>query len=105
MSFWDEYDLRMLVPENDGASRAKLKRYLTWHPAKQWTDELALENGGWEELRRTCFHAVGQTYRRSSEAMVGPGREAAWTFTEIDVARNGFMTNPERVAEAFLALD
>ncbi|MEM7688499.1 MAG: alpha/beta fold hydrolase [Pseudomonadota bacterium] len=105
MSFWEEYDLRMLVPEEDAASRAKLKRYLTWHPAKQWTDELQLKNGGWEGLKRTCIHAVGQTYRQSSEAMVGPGREPGWNFVELDVARDGFLTDPRRVAEAFAALD
>lgn len=104
MSFWEEYDLRMLVPKDDARSRALLKRYLTWHPAKQWTDELQLNNGGWEGLKRTCIHAVGQTYRRSSEAMVGPGREPGWNFVELDVARDGFLTDPGRVAEAFDAL-
>lgn len=105
MSFWDEYDVRMLVPEDDARNIALLKRHLTWHPAKQWTDELQLRNGGWDGLQRTCIHAVGQTYRRSSEAMVGPGREPGWNFLELDVARNGFMTDPERVAQALLALD
>ncbi|MEM7701224.1 MAG: alpha/beta fold hydrolase [Pseudomonadota bacterium] len=104
MSFWEEYDLRMLVPEEDARSRAKLKRYLTWHPAKQWTDELQLKNGGWEGLKRTCIHAVGQTYRRSSEAMVGPGRGPGWSFVELDVARDGFLTDPQRVVEAFDAI-
>lgn len=104
MRFWDDYDVQMLVPEDDARNIAVLKRYLTWHPAKQWTDELQLQNGGWDGLRRSCIHAVGQTYRRSSEAMVGPGREPGWNFIELDVARNGFMTNPKRLAAALLAL-
>ena len=104
MSFWEDYEARMLVPEDDKANIARLKKYLTWHPAKQWTDELQLKNGGWEGLKRTCIHAVGQTYRRSSEAMVGPGRGPGWNFMELDVARDGFLTDPKRVAEAFDAL-
>jgi len=104
MSFWEDYPVEMLVPKEDTRNIALLKRYLTWHPAKQWTDELQLKNGGWEGLTRTCIHAVGQTYRSSSEAMVGPGREPGWNFVELDVARNGFMTDPKRVAAALLAL-
>lgn len=104
MSFWDDYPVRMLVQEDDAVNIARLKRYLTWHPAKQWTDELRLENGGWAGLARTCIHAVGQAYRPSSEAMVGPGRGKGWNFVELDVARNGFMTDPARLAKALLAL-
>ncbi|MEO0462428.1 MAG: alpha/beta fold hydrolase [Pseudomonadota bacterium] len=105
MRFWHDYPVEMLVPKDDARNIALLQHYLTWHPAKQWTDELALENGGWEGLTRTCIHAVGQSYRKSSEAMVGPGREPGWNFVELNVARNGFMTDPLRVARALLALD
>jgi pimeloyl-ACP methyl ester carboxylesterase len=104
MSFWEEYPVEMLVPKEDTVNIERLKRYLTWHPAKQWTDELQLKNGGWQGIDRTCIHAVGQTFRRSSEAMVGPGREKGWNFVELDVARNGFMTEPAKVAAALLAL-
>lgn len=104
MRFWDDYEVRMLVPQDDTANIALLRRYLTWHPAKQWTDELQPRNGGWEGLPRTCIHAVGQSYRRSSEAMVGPGRGPGWNFVELDVARNGFMTDPARVADALQTL-
>jgi len=104
MVFWDHYPARMLVPEDDAANIAWLERRLTWHPMKTWLDELTLENGGWEPLSRTCIHAAGQVFAPSSEAMIGPGRGPGWNFIELDVARNGFMTNPDRVAACFEAL-
>ncbi len=104
MRFWEDYPVEMLVPKEDAVNIALLKKHLTWHPAKQWTDQLQLENGGWEGLPRTCIHAVGQKYRPSSEEMVGPGRGKGWNFVELNTARNGFMTDPPRVADALLAL-
>lgn len=59
MEFWQDYPVEMLVPKEDAVNIARLKRFLTWPPAKQSTDELVLENGGWKELPRTCGHAVG----------------------------------------------
>jgi len=38
------------------------------------------------------------------ERMVGPGRGPGWNFIELDVARNGFMTDPDRVTECFASL-
>ncbi|MEQ8517192.1 MAG: alpha/beta hydrolase [Chromatocurvus sp.] len=104
MHFWDHYPAKMVVPEDDEKNIAWLRRRLTWHPMRQWTEELVLENGGWSELPRTCIHCVGQVYAPSSERMVGPGRGPGWNFVELDVARNGFMTDPEAVADCFLAL-
>jgi pimeloyl-ACP methyl ester carboxylesterase len=104
MVFWDHYPAKMLVPEADAANIAWLERRLTWHPMKTWLDELTLENGGWEPLARTCIHAAGQVYAPSSEAMIGPGRGPGWNFIELDVARNGFMTDPDTVAACFEAL-
>ena len=54
---------------------AKLKRLITPQLAKEWTEELVLEHGGWEGLKPTYIHRVGQTYRQSSGLMVGPARE------------------------------
>ena len=104
MSFWDHYPAKMLVPEDDAENIAWLRRRLTWHPVRQWTDRLQLENGGWEPHARTCIHCVGQVYNPSSEAMIGPGRGPGWRFIELDTARNGFMTDPDAVTECFLSL-
>jgi hypothetical protein len=94
----------MLVPEDDAANIALLKRYLTWHPAGQWTQPLRLENGGWEGLPRSCIQAGAQAWQPSSEAMLGPGRGPGWDFRTIPVARDGFLTHPQIVAETFMAL-
>lgn len=104
MSFWDEYPVKMLVPEDDVENIAWLRRRLTWHPAGQWTQPLTLRNGGWEPHQRTCIHCVGQIYSPSSEKMVGPGRGPGWNFIELNTARNGFMTDPQGVTECFLSL-
>ena len=104
MSFWDHYPVEMLVPEDDEENIAWLRRRLTWHPVGQWLQPLSLETGGWEPHARTCIHCVGQIYSPSSERMVGPGRGPGWNFIELDVARNGFMTDPDRVTECFLSL-
>lgn len=104
MHFWDHYPVKMLVPEDDDKNIAWLRRRLTWHPAGQWTQPLQLHNGGWEPHQRTCVHCVGQLYSPSSEQMVGPARGPGWNFIELDTARNGFMTDPERVADCFMAL-
>lgn len=104
MVLWDHYPAEMLVPAEDAANIAWLRRRITWHPMKQWTEPLALENGGWEAFSRTCIHAVGQVHSPSSEAMVGPGRGPGWRFIELDVARNGMMTDPDAVTQCFEAL-
>ena len=104
MHFWDFYPAKMVVPENDVDNIAWMRRRLTWHPARQWTDELKLVNGGWAGLPRSCIHCVGQVYRPSSEAMVGPGRGPGWNFIELDAARNAFMTDPEATAECLLGI-
>ena len=63
---------------------ARLKRLITTHPAKQWTDELVLEHGGWEGLHPAFVHCVGQQYRMSSDDMVGPARGPGWEILEGD---------------------
>jgi pimeloyl-ACP methyl ester carboxylesterase len=104
MNFWDSYPAKMVVPEDDVVNIAWLRRRITWHPMRQWTEELILENGGWSNLPRTCIHCIGQVFAPSSEAMIGPGRESGWEFITLDVARNGFMTDPKAVAECFMSL-
>ena len=101
MNFWDSYPPEMLVPLSETATIARLKRLMTLHPMKQWTDVLTLENGGWEGLPRTYIHCVGQTYHKSSERMVAPARESGWKFLEMDIPRAGMLTHPELVADVF----
>lgn len=98
MDLWQDYPMEMLVPDTYPEVAAKLKRLITPHPAKQWTDELVLEHGGWEGLNPAYIHCVGQTYRQSSDLMVGPARGPDWTFIELDVPRDGMLTHPDLVA-------
>jgi len=60
---------------------------------------LVLKNGGWAGLQPTYFHCVGQTYRKSSDLMVGPARGPDWRFVELDIPRDGMLTHPDLVAD------
>lgn len=104
MIFWDHYPVEMLVPKGDTDNIALLKRRLTWHPAGQWTEPLQLQNGGWEAFPRTFIEAAGQIYAPSSEAMIGPGRGPGWEFISLDIARNGFLTDPKMLAHCLASL-
>ncbi|WP_394729249.1 alpha/beta fold hydrolase [Altererythrobacter sp. GH1-8] len=104
MIFWDHYPVEMLVPKEDSENIALLKRRLTWHPARQWTEPLRLKNGGWEAFPRTCIEAAGQIHAPSSEAMIGPGRGPGWNFISLDIARNGFLTDPAMLAECLASI-
>ena len=61
MALWQDYSVEMLVSDYYPDIAAKLRRLITPHPSKQWTDELVLERGGWEGLKPTYIHCVGQT--------------------------------------------
>jgi len=104
MVLWEDYPVTMLVPETETAIVERLRRLITTHPARQWTDELELENGGWAGLPRTFIHCVGQAYRQSSEEMVGPARQPGWDFLELDIPRDGMLTHPALVADTFRSL-
>ena len=103
MDFWTEYPIEMLIPAGFPHIDAKLRRLITTHPAKQWTDELVLKNGGWEGLNPTYLHCVGQAYRKSSDLMVGPARAPDWEFIELDVPRDGMLTHPDLVTHTLAA--
>ena len=104
MVFWNEYPVEMLVPPGNAALVARLERLITTHPARQWTDELTIHNGGWEGLRPAYVHCVGQRYRQSSELMIGPARGSGWRFVELDAPRNAMMTHPRAVADLLVEL-
>jgi len=103
MNFWEEYPIEMLLPANSHHA-ARVRRLISSHPAKTWTDTLHLENGGWQGMSRSFIHCVGQKYKMSSEKMVGPARQPGWEFLELDIPRAGMVTHPELVADTFLKL-
>ena len=96
--------MEMLVPDTFPEVAAKLRRLITPHPAKQWTDELVLADGGWQGLHPTYIHCVGQAYRKSSDLMVGPARGPDWKFIELDIPRDGMLTHPALVATTLNSL-
>ena len=103
MDMWADYPLKMLLPE-DHPKAEWVRSKITTHPAKGWTDILTLENGGWENMSRSFIHCTGQKFAMSSEKMVGPARAPGWQFIELDIARNGMVTDPEIVADTFIKL-
>lgn len=105
MTFWDEYKVDMLVPPTDTANVELLRRRLTTHPMRQWTDRLELRNGGWQGLPRTYVQPTLQAYSPSSERMIGPAREPGWQFLTLPCHRAGMLTHPDEVARCFAALD
>jgi hypothetical protein len=105
MDLWQDYPMDMLVPPEYPDVAAKLRRLITPHPAKQWTDTLVLKNGGWAGLQPTYIHCVGQTYRKSSDLMVGPARGPDWHFVELDIPRDGMLTHPDLVTDALARIN
>lgn len=103
MDLWADYPLKMLLPE-DHPKAAWVRSKITTHPAKSWTDILALKNGGWDDMSRSFVHCIGQEFAMSSEKMVGPAREPGWEFLELNIPRDGMVTHPALVADTFLRL-
>ncbi len=104
MVLWEDYPVEMLVPATESRIIERLQRLITTHPARQWTDELVLENGGWEGLNPAYIHCVGQAYRMSSDAMVGPARGPGWRFIELDAPRDAMLTHPDEVTGLLVEL-
>jgi pimeloyl-ACP methyl ester carboxylesterase len=104
MVFWEDYPVEMLVPKDYSKQIVRLKKLITTHPAKQWTDELMLKNGGWEGLHRAFIHCAGQRYRLTSENMIGPARGSGWNFISLNIPRDGMLTHPELVTSQLIKL-
>ncbi len=104
MVLWEDYPVEMLVPLSETRIIERLRRLITTHPARQWTDELLLEHGGWEGLRPAYIHCTGQAYRMSSDAMVGPARGPGWRFIELDAPRDAMLTHPDEVTSLLVEL-
>lgn len=104
MDFWNDYPIAMLIGADRPELQAKLRRRITPHPARCWTDRLVLENGGWEGLQRSCIRCPGQIFAPSSEKMWGPSRSPGWINMDLACGRMGMMTDPDLVANTLLSL-
>ncbi|MCU0758080.1 MAG: alpha/beta hydrolase [Steroidobacteraceae bacterium] len=108
MDFFAEYPLEMLVPNEDVANQAWLKRRLTPHPARGWTDPVSFANGGYEGLPKTIVRCTAQTFSPSSREMAGPALTAApktasgapdpWNLVELPTPRDAMITHPRETA-------
>ena len=85
MSYCDSYPLKMLAPDSETEIQALLKKKIALHPMRGWTDQLELQNGGWEGLPRTFIHCVGQEYSMSSETMAGPAHDQTYGEGELQL--------------------
>ena len=104
MVLWEDYPIEMLVPTSYSNQKSRLKKLITTHPAKQWTDEIMLKNGGWEGLHRAFIHCAGQRYRLTSENIIGPARGSGWNFISLNIPRDGMLTHPELVTSQLIKL-
>jgi len=104
MDFLADYPMRMLVDDTLPELQASVRRRLTTHPAKAWTDRLKLSHGGWEGLPRTCFRTTRQAFAPSSDKMWGPATGPGWSMVDVACGRMGMMTDPAVVADAFALL-
>ena len=105
MNFFDEYPIKMLVPEENTDQVQWLKRRITPHPATSWTDKLILNNKGWQNVRRTYIHCKGQQFSQTSDDMIGPARMGeGWNFIETQWSRNAMVTHPNELSELLVTL-
>jgi pimeloyl-ACP methyl ester carboxylesterase len=104
MDFFADYELAMLTNAPDSALGQSIRRRVSYHPAKQWTDQLSLRNGGWEGLARTYWHCAGQIHRPSSPAMFGPAKGPGWDYQDLPFDRTPMLAEPDAVAEALAGL-
>ena len=104
MVLWNDYPVEMLVPTSATEHIARLKKLITTHPAKQWSDQYALKNDGFRNHKRSYVHCSGQEYKESSIFMWGEAKKPGWDYYDIDTPRNCMMTHPDVVAELLLKI-
>jgi pimeloyl-ACP methyl ester carboxylesterase len=105
MDFFKDYPIAMLTNPGRPDIEALIRRRVTTHPMRCWTDELTLLNGGWTNLPRTYLHAAAQIHSPSSDAMPGPAKGGeGWDWLELPIDRLGMLNAPEIVAPALEGL-
>jgi pimeloyl-ACP methyl ester carboxylesterase len=105
MSFFEEYPMAMLAPDDMPEVQAWLRRRITTHPMRQWEDELVLQGRGYEGLPRTFIHCTGQKYSQTSERMIGPAlNNPDWNFIRFPYPRTPMATHPRETADLLTSL-
>jgi pimeloyl-ACP methyl ester carboxylesterase len=105
MSFFEEYPMAMLAPDDMPDVQAWLRRRITTHPMKQWEDELVLQGRGYEGLPKTFIHCTGQKFSQTSERMIGPAlNNPDWNFIRFPYPRTPMATHPRETADLLASL-
>jgi pimeloyl-ACP methyl ester carboxylesterase len=105
MSFFEEYPMAMLAPDDMPEVQAWLRRRITTHPMKQWEDELVLQGRGYDGLPKTFIHCTGQKFSQTSERMIGPALDNPdWNFIRFPYPRTPMATHPRETAELLASL-
>jgi len=99
MDFFSEYPMAMLMPEDRIEDIEWMRRRITPHPSRGWSDALVLRNGGYEGLPRSFIRCVGQIYSPTSDNMVGIAlTDPGFQMINVPFARNAMVTNPREIA-------
>jgi pimeloyl-ACP methyl ester carboxylesterase len=103
MDFFKDYPIDMLLPA-DHPDAPYVRRRITTHPMRQWTDTLELKNGGWDGLRPLLVKVTRQVHSPSSERMLGPANGPGWQTLELATPRMGPITDPALSAALFASI-
>lgn len=105
LDFFRDYTLDMLVSDDYPELRQLLSERIRYHPWKQWSTELVLENGGYDGLPKTYVRCAGQQHRPSSDWMPGPAKDSPdWRWLDLPVSRMGMWTHDALVTETLLEI-
>jgi len=97
-------DVTIFGVAGGGEDEAWLKRRLTPHPFRTWTDPISLSTGGSDGLRRTYAHCVdpvptmasfGAHYARLQD-------DPTWTTATLPTGHDAMITRPDLVTDLIL---
>jgi pimeloyl-ACP methyl ester carboxylesterase len=105
MDFWADYPIEMLVNAGHADVEAMIRKHLTTHPMRGWSDELVLQKQTAPLAPRIYIHAAAQQHSPSSDAMPGLAKNnPAWRWIDLPIDRLGMLTNPSLVAKTLLQI-
>lgn len=93
-------DVTLFGVARGSPEEALLKRRLTPHPLRTWTDPIRLTAGGSEGLARTYVHCVNPPLVPSSFPLHAARvrRDPTWRYVELATGHDAMLTDPDGVA-------
>jgi pimeloyl-ACP methyl ester carboxylesterase len=96
---------RLGIPAHEVALTEFVRRHLTPHPAKAWSDRLRLRNGGSQGLRRSYIYCTGKPPDQKPNARVAVVREdPEWGYHELPCGHDAMLADPVATAALLLRL-